>query len=437
MRKPVSALALGVALLLVPCTAAGPRTLPAQEEAATGEVEGWKELVDRFRAYANASGIVGGSAAALRDGRIVERFHYGYADESSGRVVDDSTLFHWGSITKTLTAIAIMQLRDRGLLSLHDPVVRWVPELRLIHDPYGAVDSITIERLLTHSAGLQGPTWPWTEGREWEPFEPTTWNQLVAMMPYQQLRFPPGERFSYSNPGFIYLARIIESVTGDPWQSYVHKNLFSPLGLARSYFGSTPWWLAAHRSHGYDVVEAGDEGETRLVDHGADFDPGITIPNGGWNGPVEDLAAYAAFFSADAPADPAMRPRWEAVLSRSTLEEMWTPRLAVSEDGSNVRADSLGLSFFVVRDGDRSVIGHTGSQAGYRAFFYFQPEKSAAVILVFNTSNEAAGEEATAAFDAMMRAAFRVADPPAGSDRTLPGHGTSMRAGPEARPAIR
>ena len=110
-----------------------------------------------------------------------------------------------------------MQLRDRGKLSLDDKVTRWVPELREIHDPYGMIDSITIRMLLSHSSGFQNATWPYGNGEPWEPFEPTTWNQLVAMMPYQQLLFKPGSKYSYSNPGFIYLARIIEKMSGDPW----------------------------------------------------------------------------------------------------------------------------------------------------------------------------------------------------------------------------
>jgi len=403
-------------LACVLAVALGPPALQAQQEEVVPEVAGWSELVEAFRDYADASGVIGGSAAAVREGRIVAQLDYGYADDSAARAVDDSTLFHWASITKTLTAIAIMQLRDRGLLELDDPVTKWVPELRRIHDPYGTADDITVEMLLTHSAGLQGPTWPWTEGRAWEPFEPTTWNQLVAMMPYQQLLFRPGERFSYSNPGFIYLARIIEALTGDPWQSYVQKNLFSPLGLDRSYFGATPYWLEAHRSHGYDIVAMGEEGQTRLIDNGADFDPGITIPNGGWNAPVEDLARYAAFLSLGEAPDEETQRRWDSVLSRSTLEEMWVPRLAVSEDGSGVRADSLGFSFFVVRDGNRALIGHTGSQAGYRSFLYFQPSKRSAVILVFNTTSQAVSEAAGEAFETMMGAAFAVADPETGDD---------------------
>jgi CubicO group peptidase (beta-lactamase class C family) len=374
-----------------------------------GPPDGWETLVERFDSYAGRSGIVGGSAVAIRDGRIVARHDFGHADLNAGILVNDRTIFHWGSITKTLTAIAIMQLRDRGLLSLDDPVTRWVPELRQVHDPYGAIDSITLGMLLSHSAGFQNPTWPWTEGREWEPFEPTTWSQLVAMMPYQELHFRPGERYSYSNPGFIYLARVIESLTGDAWQAYVQKNIFSPLDLSRSYFGTTPYWLAPDRSHNYYVVPD-PAGGTDLIDNGADFDPGITIPNGGWNAPLDDLAAYAAFLIG-APRDESARRRYDAVLSRETLEEMWKPRLPVWEDPSTGHTEDMGLSFFLVRHGEHEVIGHTGSQAGFRAFIYFRPEGGTAAILAFNTANEDPPVEAREAFGELMDAVYSIVDP--------------------------
>lgn len=405
VSRKVFALTLALGLCL------SARDGTAQEQDGSAQFDGWRELVERFETYVETNEIVGGSALALRAGDIVLRHDVGYADLEAGTTVNERTIFHWGSITKTLTAIAIMQLRDRGLLSLDDPVTRWVPELRKIHDPYGAIDSITIEMLLSHSSGLQNPTWPWTEGRDWEPFEPTTWNQLVAMMPYQQLLFRPGERYSYSNPGFIYLARIIETLTGDSWQTYIQKHLFSPLGLTGSYFGTTPYWLAGDRSHNYDIVPA-EGGGTRRIDNGADFDPGITIPNGGWNAPIGELAAYAAFLANETAHSPEMQRRLDAVLSRASLAEMWQPRVAVSDDAASGHSESMGLSFFLVRDGEHSLIGHTGSQAGFRAFFYFQPEKETAVILVFNTANQAAGQDARLAFEEMMRAAYAVADPP-------------------------
>jgi CubicO group peptidase (beta-lactamase class C family) len=370
---------------------------------------GWEALLESFEAYVEADGIVGGSVVAVRDGRAVARHDFGHADVSAGVPAGERTIYHWGSITKTLTAIAVMQLRDRGLLSLDDPVTYWVPELRRVHDPYGAIDSITIEMLLTHSAGFQNPTWPYYEGHDWEPFEPTTWDQLVAMMPYQQLQFRPGSRWSYSNPAFLYLARVIEALTGDSWQTYVQKNVLSPLGLQRSYFGTTPYWLAPDRSHNY-YVEPDSAGGTRLIDNGADFDPGITIPNGGWNAPLGDLVTYVAFLTGVA-ADDETRRRSDAVLSRGSREEMWEPQIPIMEDPAAEHSERMGLSFFLVRDGDRSVIGHTGSQAGFRAFFYFQPEKRTAVIAAFNTTNQDTSEEAEAAFREMMSAVYRVVDP--------------------------
>lgn len=406
LPRHLAALSLVVLLGTLP----GPTSGLAQEPTRdAGAPAGWVDLVERFQEYVAASDIVGGSALALRDGKVLARYDHGFADLADGIEAGERTIYHWGSITKTLTAIAVMQLRNRGLLSLDDRVTYWVPELRRIHDPYDAVDSITIEMLLTHSSGLQNPTWPWTEGRDWEPFEPTTWEQLVAMMPYQELLFRPGERYSYSNPGILYAARIIELLTGDSWQTYVQKNIFSPLGLTRSYFGTTPYWLAVDRSHNYYVVPD-SVGGTRLVDNGPDFDPGITIPNGGWNAPLDDLAAYAAFLTG-AAGDAETARRYDTVLGRGTLEEMWEPRLTVSEDPEAGHAEDMGLSFFLVRDGERSVIGHTGSQAGFRAFFYFHPVKRTAVILAFNTASQDPPPEARRSFGEVMKAAYAVADP--------------------------
>ena len=88
-----------------------------------------------------SAGIVGGSLMLVRDGRILARQNQGYQDLDRKVPVDDKTIYHWASITKTFTGIAIMQLRDRGLLSLDDPVVKYVPELGPRHDPFGDVSA--------------------------------------------------------------------------------------------------------------------------------------------------------------------------------------------------------------------------------------------------------------------------------------------------------
>jgi CubicO group peptidase (beta-lactamase class C family) len=273
-----------------------------------------------------------------------------------------------------------MRLRDQGLLSLDDPVTRWVPELRRVHNPYGSMDAITVRMLLSHSSGFQDPTWIWRRGEPWEPFEPTEWAQLVAMMPWQKIHFAPGSRFGYSNPAFIYLARIIEALTGDSWQAHIQKNILSPLGMTRSYFGLTPAWLAAHRSNGY-AIRSDSAGRVTTVPTGREFDPGITIPNGGWNGPLGDLATWLGFLSGTAPVE---------ILSPATLEEMWRPVVPVDS------TQSEGLSFFIHR-GDPRLISHYGDQGSFHSEFFIDPARRLAVAFVFNTSPDQGGRPATPA----------------------------------------
>ncbi len=385
-----AALALALALPVAPLAAQrpDPRDSSRNTPSAPAPPAGWSDFTRYFDARLDSGRVVGGSVLLIRDGRIAARHDHGLADRGRRQRVDGGTIFHYGSITKGLTAIAIMQLRDRGELSLDDPVTRWVPELRRVHDPYGMIDSITVRMLLSHSAGFQDPTWPYKEGKPWEPFEPTRWSQLVAMMPYQELHFRPGSRYGYSNPGYIYLARIIEAITGDPWETYVQKNVLAPLGLDRSYFGVTPYYLEPHRSNNYDVERNSTTGRDTVIENGRDFDPGITIPNGGWNAPLSDLAKYLAFLLGATNGDSARAARYELVARRATLREMWAPVVSMGKNAGGYEA-GMGLGYMVLRRGDSTLIGHTGSQAGFRAFFWIDPETGDGVVGAINTGEDA------------------------------------------------
>jgi CubicO group peptidase (beta-lactamase class C family) len=223
------------------------------------------------------------------------------------------------------------------------------------------------------------------------------------MMPYQEVLFRPDSRFGYSNPGFIYLARIIEAISGDPWEGYIYKNLWGALGLTHSYFAGTPYWLAEARSNNYFLVRDSASGALWMQDNGRDFDPGITIPNGGWNAPLGDLATWLRFLTGSAGADTALARRYDVVLRRASLEEMWRSRFPIP---SEVGPDSVALSFFVMHRAQRRFIGHTGSQAGFRSFFYIDPETKNGVIAAFNTSNDVHPDRSAAGFNAVRDAAL-------------------------------
>jgi CubicO group peptidase (beta-lactamase class C family) len=385
------------AVLLLSLLLALPRAVLAAQAPADAD---WKAATGAFDRLVKTDSIVGGTLALVREGQIVRRHDVGAQDRAADLSMGPRAIMHWGSITKTLTAVAILQLRDRGLLSLEDPITRWIPDLRQVHNPYGSMDGITLRMLLSHSSGFQNPTWPYRRYVSWEPFEPTRWEQLLSMMPYQEIRFPPGSRYGYSNPAFIYLARVIESITGDPYQSYIYKNLWIPLGIMESSFGATPWPLRPFRSSNYTLV--GDSlGRERLIDNGREFDPGITIPNGGWNAPVTDLAKWMGFLSGASRGDPALRRSFEMLLARTTLEEMWRPVVPMGDAGE----ESVGLGFFLRRVGAATLVGHTGEQAGFRSFAYFNPVTRVGVIGCVNTTNDARPEESGRAFAAAIGAA--------------------------------
>jgi CubicO group peptidase (beta-lactamase class C family) len=395
LRPPhLAAVALFIGLAVAPVWL----TAQAAATSATSRDQALGLLSLFFDGGLKSNGIVGGSMSIVRGGRAIYRHDAGMADIARRHAVDHDTIFHWASITKTFTAIAIMQLRDRGLLTLDDPVVKYVPELRQAHDPFGDGSEITIRHVMTHSAGLRGATWPWGGDKPWHPFEPTAWSQIVAMMPYTEIEFAPGSRFSYSNPGIIFLGQIIERLTGDDYEVYVDKNIFKPLEMYRSYFDATPNHLLTHRSASYYV----ENGQPRPAPF--DANTGITVSNGGLNSPLSDMEKYLAFLI----GDEARRNVYDGVLKRASLEEMFVPQLPATEPGPAAANDrvSIGLGFFVEDRSGYHLVGHSGDQNGFIAHIYVVPSLGTGYAVAFNTQTLPTRKdevETTRGFDAALR----------------------------------
>ncbi len=349
--------------------------------AATAGLTGAENFHSFYFDALRKNGIVGSSFLLIHENAPHVEIFYGYSDLAAKTSIDQNTCYHWASITKTFTAIGIMQLRDRGLLRLDDPVIRYVPELRQVYDPYGPIESITIRQLLTHSAGFRNPTWPWRT-EPWQPFEPTKWSQIVAMLPYTNVEFRPGSRHSYSNLGIVFLGQIIERLTDDDYEVYIAKNIFEPLEMQKSYFDRSPYALLRYRSHSYFLKQE------KLSEAPFNFDTGITVSNGGLNAPIFDMQNYLRFLI----GSPEER-RYEAVLKRSTLEEMFAKQLDISSSDSSQLAgsggvDSIGLAFFRHQQDGRLYIGHGGNQNGFLSHFYLDLPARSAYLVVYNTDAE-------------------------------------------------
>jgi CubicO group peptidase (beta-lactamase class C family) len=354
--------------------------IAALGQSATPAPHGFAPVAALFHQRTQEAGIVGSGLMFVKDGSVAAKAFEGYQDLNAKRPIDEDTIYHWASITKTFTGVAIMQLRDRGLLSLDDPAIKYVPELRAVHNPYGDMSQVTIRHLMTHSAGFRAATWPWGGDEPWHPFEPTRWEQVVAMFPYTELMFKPGTKYSYSNPGVIFLGQIIQLFSGDDYEVYVTKNIFMPLGMTRSFFDRAPYHLVDHRSHSYTRANGAAPKEQRF-----DFDTGITVSNGGLNAPLGDMAKWLAFLIG-ATSDPGTRATWSALLKRSSIDEMFTPqiRAADGEGGSGTDVQA-GLSCFIEKHQGIELIGHSGDQNGFISHLYLHRPSKAGYIVSFNT----------------------------------------------------
>jgi CubicO group peptidase (beta-lactamase class C family) len=356
----------------------------AAQQAAT-QVDA---LRTHFTAVLAQHGLVGGGIAIVHAQEPPTQIWFGEARRDVHRPIDADTSYNWASITKTMTAIAILQLRDRGRLSLDDPAVLYVPELRQVHSDFGPIEAITIRNLLTHSAGFRNPTWPWDcddANCDWQPFEPTKWAQVAAMLPYTHIAFKPGRKWSYSNLGYVFLGQIIERLSGDDFEVYLDKNILKPLGMTASYFDRSPYFLESHVSASY--LREG----SKLTAQPFNFDTGITTSNSGLKAPITDMGKYLRFLIGDAT-----NSTYDFVLKRQSLEEAWNGVLPAREEGAKPTPYTsgphgaqpmMGLGFFVLQTGGHRYIYHDGDQGGFSSELLVDLAGRNASILVVNTTD--------------------------------------------------
>ena len=296
------------------------------------------------------------SAAILRDGELVWETALGLADVESDLEATPDTQYRIGSITKTFTAAAIMQLRDEGKLDLEDTLDRHVE---------GAAHRPTIRRLLSHASGLQRET----QNDSWLTLRFAPPDELVETLAQAELVLPSGARFHYSNLAYALLGVVVQRVSGIPYRDYVRTRLFDPVGLTRVSFAPEPPAALGYLAQPY----ADGVWDTIGVDTGAWESAGQL-----W-GTAGDICRWGAFL-----ADPD-----ESVLAASSAEEMRTVQLI---DDHERWLSGYGLGLELRRDGERILAGHGGSMPGFIARLYFSPKEKVVVAVLTNESEAALGE---------------------------------------------
>ena len=300
------------------------------------------------------------AAAVLRDGELIWESALGAADVEAGIDATPDTQFRCGSITKTFTAAAIMQLRDAGKLDLEDTLDVHVE---------GAAHKPSIRRLLSHASGLQRET----QDDSWLTLRFAPPDELLATLESAEMVLPSGARFHYSNLAYALLGIVVERVSGLRYTDYVRERLFEPLGLSRLSFEPEP-----PAAKGYVGQPYADR-----VWNAIDVETGAWASAGQLWGTVGDLCRWGAFL-----ADPD-----ESVLAKQSAEEMRTVQVIADHERWTA---GYGLGLALRRDGERILAGHSGSMPGFIAMLFFSPGDKVVTAALTNESHGLIGDLALA-----------------------------------------
>ena len=336
------------------------------------------------------------SVAVIRDGAIVYRFAAGASRK--GMAATPATAYHWGSMTKLVTATAVMKLVEQNRISLDAPVERYVPEF-----PKGL--GITVRHLLTHSSGLpdqEADHLVSFEGSILPPLDEVLRSHLASGV---TLLFAPGSDAEYSNWNYLALGVIIERVSGLPYADFVTGSVLRPAGMAHTAFRSvdlpagtelaTPL-IAADRVPSLiallDAYRPQKDGARLIAGHRgnptplADFD--ILAPWGGLEGTVEDVARFLAV-SMGSPAAGA-----EQVLSPATLASM--RKVQRSTKGQPL---AWSLGWVLRQEKGEEVVEHAGGGPGIESLMRLYPGRRLGVVVMGNINNYGAARILSAAAD--------------------------------------
>jgi D-alanyl-D-alanine carboxypeptidase len=291
-----------------------------------------KKVDELFRPVAGGK-LPGAAVAVVRDGQVVFMKAYGMADVAKGIANSPGTIFRLASVTKTFTAAAVLQLVEGGKLKLDDPLSKFVPD-------FPNADKIRISHLLSHTAGVP----------DFIPYDE------VKKRP---LEFEPGSRINYSNNGYYLLGRIVEKVSGQPWDEYLRDHIFRPLGMKHSGYDRTV--ELAGRATGY---LAGADGTYQPI---APQDALGGDAGGGLYSTVEDMALWAGGLASG------------KLLTKETLERASTPGLLT--DG---RRTAYGFGWMTTTYRGLREVGHGGDATGFNTYFARYPDEKLTVIVLSN-----------------------------------------------------
>jgi CubicO group peptidase (beta-lactamase class C family)/D-alanyl-D-alanine dipeptidase len=328
----------------------------AHAQVAVGPREGYDTVADaltRFIVHEMADKRLPALSIALTvDSQVVWAAGFGLAQPPDSVPATAETIYRVGSVSKLLTDLAVMRLVQRGALDLDAPVRRYLPEFRP-RNPFGA--AVTLRQLMTHHAGLvrEPPV-----GSYFDSTAPPL-SEIVASLNATTIVYPPGTRYKYSNAALQVVGAVLERVTGEPFPSFLRRDVLDPLGMTHSAFFDPAPAVATQLAAATMWAADGRRFAAPTFRRNA--------PSGALYTSVLDLGRLIASLFADS----------NPVLSHAALERMWVPQFApVGATRGN------GLGFFVSRFQGHRRVGHDGAIYGFATTLAALPDDRVGVVVV-------------------------------------------------------
>jgi len=365
-------------VLLGACAAAAVRPPSApQGEARMGRIDGEiQALLDRFH-------TPGAVVEAIEGDRVTYARAFGMRDAARGLRADLETQFEIGSITKQVTAAAILQLEDAGRLHIDSTLATYLPQA-----PHAR--EITLRQLLAHTSGLPDYFTSCADVAKLDSFD-----ALIGSVADKPLEFAPGSRWRYSNTGYILLGRVIEVVSGESYNHYVRTHLLDRAGM----------------SHTFTLAD-----ESRLPGMSIGYDSARVVP-----APAPKISEAVGWSAGDLVSTVGDVQRWNAALADGHVV---SPRAYQLMSTSAITADgkptNYGFGLFVDSLEGQPRIGHTGHSCGFAAEDEFLPRQQARIIVLTNSVDGPAESIVTVLMNGLFPdAATAAMQPAAGEDVTM------------------
>ncbi|TXH42981.1 MAG: class A beta-lactamase-related serine hydrolase [Actinobacteria bacterium] len=379
-------LLLAVALLIAGCSGAGgaadggrsganasagpERTVPAASSPYASVVSTLQADVPKMMA---AAGTVGLMVTLVDGNETLWSEGFGFADKQAGTPVTANTSFHIGSVSKTMTATAVMQLVKEGKVDLDAPLRQYVPEFTL--QPAGAADAITVRSVLDHHSGIPGDVFNglFTNGGPNPEFRAWLVQALSAMYPERAIN----QEWAYNNSGYVLLANLVEHVTGSSFEEYTRTHVFDPMGMTQTSFDDAKV-DDANLTANYSVAanDDGTPGEPQFQER--EYINGWAA--GSVTSTANEMSKYLQMLLADGQGADGR------VLPAGTLAQMWTPQLSLPID---VLYFQMGLGFAL---GDPAlnwagpVVQHDGATSWNYSMLQLLPGSTLGVFVSGNTA---------------------------------------------------